>query len=99
MRTSIVCVLLFASIADAQQPPKTSATTEVTATRIAEDVSIVPAFVTVIDGDELRARNARDLQTALGLAAGVSISPGGDAGPAGVVPEMWGVREFDAFLL
>src|SRR5438876_1941100 len=91
--------MLLASVAFAQQPPKTSETIEVTATRIAEDVTIVPAAVTVIDGDELRARNARDLQTALGFAAGVSISPGGDNGPAGVVPELWGLREFDAFLL
>ncbi|MEK6374442.1 MAG: TonB-dependent receptor [Acidobacteriota bacterium] len=98
MKTSIVMMLL-ASIAFAQQPPKTSETIEVTATKIAEDVTVVPAAVTVIDGDELRARNARDLQTALGFTAGVSISPGGDQGPAGVVPELWGLREFDAFLL
>src|SRR5437588_219315 len=94
-----MALLLLASIASAQQQPRTSETIEVTATRIAEDVTIVPAAVTVIDGDELRARNARDLQTALGFAAGVSIAPGGDAGPAGVVPEFWGIREFDAFLL
>ena len=25
--------------------------------------------------------------------------PGGDAGPAGSVPALWGLREFDAFLL
>src|SRR5262249_38468676 len=94
----MICMLL-ASVAFAQQPPRTSQTIEVTATRIAEDVTLVPASVTVIDGDELRARNARDLQSALAFTAGVSISPGGDAGPAGVVPEFWGVREFDAFLL
>src|SRR5438105_4484881 len=98
MRLSMA-LLLLASIASAQQQPRTSETIEVTATRIAEDVTIVPAAVTVIDGDELRARNARDLQTALGFAAGVSIAPGGDAGPAGVVPEFCGIREFDAFLL
>ncbi len=90
---------LLACGAMAQQPSKTSETIEVTATRIAEDVTIVPAAVTVIDGDELRARNARDLQSALVGVSGVSIAPGGDAGPAGSVPEMWGLREFDAFLL
>jgi outer membrane receptor protein involved in Fe transport len=29
----------------------------------------------------------------------VQIARGGDAGPAGVVPELWGLREADAFLL
>jgi iron complex outermembrane recepter protein len=72
---------------------------EVTATRIAEDVTMVPASVTIIDGDDIRARNANDLQSALSLVGGVSIAPGGDAGPAGSVPELWGLREFDAFLL
>jgi len=71
----------------------------VTATKIAEDVMVVPASVMIIDGDDIRARNANDLQSALSLAGGVSIAPGGDAGPAGSVPEMWGLREFDAFLL
>jgi len=80
-------------------PPKTTETIEVTADKIAEDVLVVPAHVTVIDGDELRARNAVDLQSALSLASGISVAPGGDSGPAGSVPEMWGLREFDAFLL
>src|SRR5713226_9484007 len=97
--TLLSIVFLLAGVASAQQPPKTSETIEVTATRIAEDVTIVPASITVIDGDDLRARNARDLQSALGTVAGVSIAPGGDSGPAGSVPEMWGLREFDAFLL
>src|SRR4029450_7575914 len=35
----------------------------------------------------------------LALVAGVSIAPGGDAGPAAAVPEIWGLREFDPFLL
>src|SRR5207247_9062136 len=30
---------------------------------------------------------------------GVAIAPGGDAGPASAIPEFWGLREFDAFLL
>jgi iron complex outermembrane receptor protein len=97
--TLLSIALLLPGVLSAQQPPKTSQTIEVTATRIAEDVTVVPAEVTVIDGDELRARNARDLQSALALTAGVSIAPGGDSGPAGSVPELWGLREFDAFLL
>ncbi len=80
-------------------PPRTTETIEVTATKTPEDVLTVPASVTVIDGDELRARNATDLSSALAFAAGVSIAPGGEGGPAGAVPEMWGLREFDAFLL
>ncbi|HYU33530.1 MAG TPA: TonB-dependent receptor [Thermoanaerobaculia bacterium] len=74
-------------------------TIQVTATRVPEDVEGVPASVTVISGDELRARGANDLQSALAVVAGVSVAPGGDAGPAGSVPELWGLREFDAFLL
>lgn len=97
--TLLSIAFLLAGIAAAQQPAKTTETIEVTATRIAEDVTLVPASVTVIDGDDLRERNARDLQSALGTVAGVSIAPGGDSGPAGGVPELWGLREFDAFLL
>ena len=97
--TLLGIVLLLARGLLAQQPSKTSETIEVTATRIAEDVTVVPAAVTVIDGDDLQARNARDLQSALVSVSGVSIAPGGDGGPAGSVPEMWGLREFDAFLL
>lgn len=72
---------------------------EVTATRIAEDVTVVPASVTIIDGDQIRARNATDLASALGLAAGINAAGGSDAGPTAGVPEMWGLREVDAFLL
>jgi len=97
--TLLSFVLLLARGILAQQPSKTSETIEVTATRIAEDVTVVPAAVTVIDGDDLQARNARDLQSALVSVAGVSIAAGGDSGPAGSVPELWGLREFDAFLL
>jgi iron complex outermembrane receptor protein len=74
-------------------------TIQVTATRAPEDVEPVPASITVVSGDELRARGATDLAAALGSVAGVTIAPGGDNGPAGSVPEFWGLREFDAFLL
>ncbi len=74
-------------------------TIEVTTSKLPEPVDQTPAMITVISGDELRARNAVDLRTALSLVAGVDIAPGGDAGPAGSVPGMWGLREFDAFLL
>ena len=52
-----------------------------------------------MSGDTLRALGAGNLRDALSLAAGVDVAPGGDAGPAGSVPEFWGLREFDAFLL
>jgi iron complex outermembrane receptor protein len=72
---------------------------EVTATRFPEDPAKVPASITVLTAKELAERGATDLRSALGLLAGVSIAPGGDGGPAGSVPEFWGLKEFDAFLL
>ncbi len=72
---------------------------QVTATRLAFSRELVPASVSVITGAELEALGARDLRTAMSLIAGVDIAPGGDGGPAGSVPGMWGLREFDAFLL
>ncbi len=71
----------------------------VTATKMPEDVESLPAMVTVVDGEEARARGARDLRTALSLVAGVNIAPGGDGGPASSVPAMMGLREADAYLL
>ncbi|HVT58039.1 MAG TPA: TonB-dependent receptor [Thermoanaerobaculia bacterium] len=79
--------------------PKVSESVQVTATRVPEDVEPVPASITVVTGEELAARGATDLGTALATVAGVAIAPGGDAGPASSVPELWGLREFDAFLL
>ncbi len=72
---------------------------EVTATRVPEDVEPVPASITVIGGEELKARGVTDLAGALSTVAGVAIAPGGDNGPASSIPELWGLREFDAFLL
>src|SRR6185295_448430 len=91
---------VFAQGENPQAPASTvTETIQVTATRTPEDVEGVPASVTVISGDELRARGVTDLPGALALVAGVSVAPGGDGGPAGSVPELWGLREFDAFLL
>ena len=72
---------------------------EVVATRLPEAPHDVPVSVEVIDGDMLRAIGATTLREALSLAAGVEVAPGGDGGPAAAVPEFWGLREFDAFLL
>lgn len=74
-------------------------TIQVTATRLPEDVEPQPSSITVISGEELAARGITDLTEALTLVAGVSAVPGGDGGPAGSVPEIWGLKEFDAFLL
>ena len=75
------------------------ATVQVTATRFPEDPAKVPASITVITGQEMKDRGATDLRSALALAAGVFIAPGGDGGPASSIPEFWGLKEFDAFLL
>ena len=81
------------------QVPVVKEQVEVVATRLPEAPHDVPVSVEVIDGDTLRAIGATNIRDALSLAAGVEVAPGGDAGPAGSVPEFWGLREFDAFLL
>jgi len=80
-------------------PTARSEYVEVVATRIPEQAEEVPMSVEVITGDELRDWGATDLRSALALATGVDVAPGGDAGPASFVPEFWGLKEFDAFLL
>ncbi len=82
-----------------ERPPAVTETVQVTATREPEPVDPEPAAITIVSGAELRQTGARDLATALALVAGLSVSAGGDGGPAGSVPELWGLREFDAFLL
>ena len=81
------------------QVPVVKEHVEVVATRLPETPHEVPAAIEVIGGDRLRAMGATTLRDVLALAAGVEVAPGGDAGPAGSVPEFWGLREFDAFLL
>ncbi|MGH8276984.1 MAG: TonB-dependent receptor, partial [Steroidobacteraceae bacterium] len=71
----------------------------ITVTRIPEPADRVPAAISVVSGDELRARGAADTASALSLVPGVEAPPGGDAGPSGAVPSFWGLHEFDAFLL
>ena len=72
---------------------------QVTATRTPEPADRVPASVTLISGDELRARGAIDLRTAVSFTAGVEFAPSGDGGPAAAVGSFWGLREQDAYLL
>ncbi len=87
------------SAASTKKPASPQDYIEVVATKIPEAPDEVPSALEVISGDDLRSRGATDLATALSLAAGVEIGPGGDGGPASSVPEFWGLREFDAFLL
>src|SRR5499426_1780890 len=82
-----------------QNPPTFRDTVQVTATRFGEPVAEVPGAIGIVTGEELRARGATDLRTALALLGGVSVAPGGDAGPAGAVPGLIGVREVDDLLL
>lgn len=98
---ALVASALFASVTHATPADidTTLPAVEVTTSKLPEPIDATPAMITVIQGDELRARGANDLRTALSLVAGVDIAPGGDAGPAASVPGMWGLREFDAFLL
>src|SRR5512146_2829051 len=88
--------------AGAQQPTKPPVAippVEVVATRLPEAPHDVAASIQVISGDELRSRGVTTLTEALALSTGIAIAQGGDAGPASAVPEFWGLREFDAFLL
>src|SRR5256885_12237668 len=103
-RLGVPCLVVsvFAVTANAQEQPKKPIAilpVEVVATRVAEAPHEVPMSIEVISGEDLRARNATTLRDVLALAAGVAVAPGGDQGPASAVPEFWGLREFDAFLL
>lgn len=100
----MIPVLLAALVAgavpaDEGAHPAISETIQVTATRLPEAVDPEPAAITVVTGDELRQTGATDLAGALASVGGVAAVPGGDGGPAASVPELWGLREFDAFLL
>jgi outer membrane receptor protein involved in Fe transport len=95
-----VAISLSRSVGAEQYEAEASRETlEITATRVPEEVEKVPASITIVTGEELRLRGANDLRTALSLVAGVEGTPGGDSGPAGSVPALWGLREADAFLL
>ncbi len=94
--------LLAAGVAHAQTPgeaPATLSTLVVTATRMPEALDQVPAEISVVTGEELRARDAHTMASALALVPGVEAPAGGDAGPSSAVPSFWGLHEFDAFLL
>jgi outer membrane receptor protein involved in Fe transport len=91
--------LLAEETGQSAQPSALEEHVQVTATRIPEKTGTTPASVTVITREELIRRGAYDLRSALALAAGVDVAAGGDGGPASFVPEIWGLKESDAFLL
>src|SRR5262249_37699324 len=82
-----------------RNPPTSRPPVEAPATRFGEPVAEVPGSISVVTGDEIRARGATDLRSALALLGGVSVAPGGDSGPAAAVPGLIGVREVDDLLL
>lgn len=96
------CVVMATSLPVMQaraEDPSTLEVVEVTSSKVPIALIDVAANVTVLTGEQLRLRGAYDLRTALSLVAGIDVAPGGDGGPASSVPAMWGLREFDAFLL
>ena len=110
MKNAIAAVLLAALIVTSSPLPAEAQpvlapgasrldTVQVTGTRFGEQVQEVPLSISVISGEDLRARGASDLRTALALLGGVNVASGGDAGPAGAVPGLLGLREVDDFLL
>src|SRR6266568_8165755 len=105
-RLTLLCSFSIAvplSSAQTTPPPQKAPTVlqsiEVTATRLPEDPQDVPGAIEVFPGEELSAQGAQDLRGTLANAIGIEIAPGGDAGPASAVPDFWGLKEFDAFLL
>jgi outer membrane receptor protein involved in Fe transport len=99
LAVALSLALAVPTLAAAGGTDNTLPTIEVTTSKMPEPIDQTPAMITVISGDELRARGVNDLRTALSLVAGVDIAPGGESGPASSVPGLWGLREFDAFLL
>ncbi len=100
VRTALaLATAAFCSLTYAAETAEVLDPVQVTATRLPESVNVVPASVSIITGEELLARGANNLRTALSLVAGVEGTPGGDSGSAGSVPAVWGLREADAYLL
>jgi iron complex outermembrane recepter protein len=103
MRRSLIVWLCYAALvtdlATAETPGGPLDMVVVTATRTSEPLDQIPADISVVSGEELRARSSWDMATALSLVPGVEAPAGGDAGPSSAVPAFWGLHEFDAFLL
>ena len=96
---TLVAAHTAAAQAKPEKTPVAIPPVQVVATRSPEAPHNVPASIEVISGRDLRARGVTTFREALALATGISVASGGDMGPASAVPEIWGLREFDAFLL
>ena len=84
------------------QPPSPATqldTVVVTATRTPEALDRIPVDISVVSGRDIANRDARDMASVLRLVPGLEAPAGGDAGPSSAVPSLWGLHEFDAFLL
>jgi outer membrane receptor protein involved in Fe transport len=92
--TLFIACVLFTPLVDGAEPDQLGVI-NVTGTAPRQDAQAV----SVITGDELRARGITDLSGALQLIAGVMPARGGDAGPAGTIPGLLGSREVDDYLL
>ena len=79
--------------------PSALSTIVVTGTRTPETVDQIPMDISVVSRRDLARRDARDMASALALVPGAEAPAGGDAGPSSAVPSLWGLHEFDAFLL
>jgi iron complex outermembrane receptor protein len=90
----LACVGGFAALTEAEP-----AGVVVTATRLPAPADEIPAFISVVSGSELATRGATDMAAAFRLVPGAEAPPGGDGGPSSAVPSLWGLHEFDAFLL
>src|SRR5690242_7918400 len=65
---TLICMGVAAANPETNRPFEA---VQVTATREPETIGRVPASISVVTGDELRARGADDLRTALSLVSGV----------------------------
>src|SRR5260221_3705038 len=79
--------------------PARSEYVEVTAKGLHEEAETIPAMVTVIGGDEARARNADDLRAVLAGVLGAGGAARGDNWPARAAAQVSGLKEFAAVLL
>jgi outer membrane receptor protein involved in Fe transport len=96
--------ILYGQTAPTPQPPaapqvQLSSEIVVAASKLPEDPLDVPADTTVIQGADLRARGVQTLGDALATAPGVEALDGSDAGANIPNVALWGLKEFDAYLV
>ncbi len=107
-RTILVVTALYSSTFYGQTPPtpptpapqgQMSGEIVVAASKLPEDPLDVPADTTVIQGADLRARGVQTLGDALATATGAEALDGSDAGGTFPNVALWGLKEFDAYLV